>query len=148
MLIEQIKNDQVAARKASDKLAATLLTTLLGEANMVAKNAQRATPTDEEVLAVVRKFLKGILETQTVLSKSGADESDARMQTVRAEQVTLERYLPKQLHEDELMAIVTNAIANGTSADMPGLMAFLKANHAGAYDGKLASSVIKAAIAA
>lgn len=143
MLIEKIKTDQVEARKARNTLAATLLTTLLGEANMVAKNAQRDAPTDEEVQAVVKKFLKGNLETQAALSKGGPDYRAYQMSEAIAEQAILESYLPQQLSEEELRQIVIDTIANGTPNNMGALMGYLKSNYVGKYDGKIASAVIK-----
>jgi len=59
-LMEQIKTAQVTARKTGAQ-EASLLTTLLGEAAMVGKNANRET-TDQEVVAVVKKFVKNIDE--------------------------------------------------------------------------------------
>jgi uncharacterized protein YqeY len=146
MLIEQIKLDQIEARKARSMLKATLLTTLLGEANMVAKNAQRDTPSDEEVQAVVRKFLKGNLETQAVLRNSGKASNGARG-IAMAEQAILESYLPEQLSEDELKVIIRDAISGGVLPNVGNLMTFLKGFYAGHYDGKLASAVIKDALA-
>ncbi len=157
MLIEQIKNDQVEARKtrkARLTLAATLLTTLLGEANMVAKNAQRDTPTDEEVQAIVKKFLKGNVETQAIIHRAiEAQESHNpayishdmlnKLTAAQEEQKILESYLPRQLSHDELKRIVGTAIDQGASRNVGALMGLLKKNHAGKYDGNLASSVIK-----
>jgi uncharacterized protein len=145
MLIEQIKKDQVEARKERDTVAATLLTTLLGEANMVAKNAQRETPSDEEVLAVVKKFLKSNAELQQALQKV-ADDNDrkARFLVAARERAVLNSYMRKQLSETEIAQIVSAAIAAGTSRDIGSLMAFLKTNHAGEYDGKTASAVVRA----
>lgn len=154
MLIEKIKADQVEARKARNTVAATLLTTLLGEANMVAKNAQRDAPTDEETQAVLKKFLKGNAETQAVIQKS-IDAQDShnhayisadilsKLNLAKDEQKILESYLPQQLSESELIQIVSGAIAGGTALNVGALMGFLKANHAGKYDGKIASAAVK-----
>jgi uncharacterized protein YqeY len=156
-LINRIKTAQVEARKSRNTLAATLLTTLLGEANMVAKNAQREAPTDEEVTAVIKKFLKGNSETQAVLHKAAASQEDqhpayisadvlGKLAVAQEEQKILESYLPQQLSEGELIQIVSAAISAGTPGNMGALMGFLKANHAGKYDGKLASAAIKLAL--
>jgi uncharacterized protein YqeY len=157
-LIEKIKASQVEARKARNTLAATLLTTLLGEANMVAKNAQRDAPTDEETQAVVKKFLKGNAETQAIIQKAiCAQESHnhayisadilGKLTLAQEEQKILESYLPQQLSESDLIQIVSDALTNGAQKNVGALMGVLKANHAGKYDGKLASTVIKAALA-
>jgi uncharacterized protein YqeY len=157
-LIEKIKASQVEARKARNTLAATLLTTLLGEANMVAKNAQRDAPTDEEVQAVVKKFLKGNAETQAIIHKAVAAQEEhhpayisqeimSKLTVAQEEQKILEGYLPQQLSESELIQIVNTAIQAGTASNVGALMGFLKANHAGKYDGKIASAAVKTALA-
>ena len=129
-LIEEIKQKQIAARKAGSA-EASLLTTLLGEAAMVGKNAGRET-TDQEVVAVVKKFIKNIDETVSALSSRGQDAA-----SFLAERSILERFLPLQLTEHVLVNIAEN------HKSMPEFMKFLKENHAGQYDGKLASIVAK-----
>ena len=52
MLIENLKEDQLIARKNRDQIKATLLTTLIGEAEMVGKNTGNRSPFDEEVVSV------------------------------------------------------------------------------------------------
>jgi uncharacterized protein YqeY len=129
-LMEQIKTAQVTARKTGAQ-EASLLTTLLGEAAMVGKNANRET-TDQEVVAVVKKFVKNIDETITALTSRNQDASAFLM-----ERGVLEQYLPLQLTE-----LALQHIAKGQES-MPAFMKFLKENHAGQYDGKLASTVAK-----
>ena len=57
-LLAEIKAKQINARKARLSTA-TLLTTLIGEAEMVGKNQGREV-TDSEVLAMIKKFIKNI----------------------------------------------------------------------------------------
>jgi uncharacterized protein len=147
-LILQIRKDQIEARKAKNALAATLLTTVIGEAVMVAKNDQRENPTDAEVREVIAKFLKGIRDTQEALNKGNPVDVVERMAVVNAELIILESYMPKQLSETELSLIVAEAIANGTPKNMGALMGFLKTNYANQYEGKIAGQVVRAALAA
>ena len=129
-LMEQIKTRQIAARKAGDPQA-PLLTTLLGEAAMVGKNAGRET-TDQEVVAVVKKFMKNIDETITAL------QSRNQLFTQFAvEREILEQFLPQQLTESTLFAVAKS------QPNMPTFMKHLKENFAGQYDGKLASTIAK-----
>ncbi len=130
-LIAQIKEKQINARKSGSK-EASLLTTLLGEAAAVGKNAGNRETTDAEVVAVVKKFIKNIDETISALSSRNQDSS-----AFVAEKKVLEEFLPKQLSEDEL-----KKIAAGRSS-MPDFMKYLKEQFNGQYDGKLASSVAK-----
>jgi hypothetical protein len=126
-LIDKIRENQLAARKARDTIHASLLTTLLGEVGIVAKNAGRTDATDEEVIATVKKFVKN--------NESIPD--GVRNVTHDAELHILEEYLPKQLTRDELLAIKgTRGFANKGE-----WMKFLKDNYAGQYDGKIASEV-------
>ena len=130
-LMEQIKVKQVQARK-SGSIEASLLTTLLGEAAMVGKNAGRET-NDAEVVAVVKKFVKNIDETVSALTSRGQDAA-----TFVAERDVLEQFLPDQLSENALIEVAK------CQPNMPAFMKHLKENFAGKYDGKLASTVAKA----
>jgi uncharacterized protein YqeY len=129
-LMEQIKTAQVTARKTGAP-EASLLTTLLGEAAMVGKNANRET-TDQEVVAVVKKFVKNIDETITALTSRNQDAGAFLM-----ERGVLEQYLPMQLSENALLEVAK------CQESMPAFMKHLKENFAGQYDGKLASTVAK-----
>jgi len=131
-LMEQIKTKQVQARKSYCVAEASLLTTLLGEAAMVGKNAGRET-TDAEVVAVVKKFVKNIDETVTALTSRGQDAADFLV-----ERDILEQFLPVQLSENALIEVAK------CQPNMPAFMKHLKENFAGKYDGKLASQVAKA----
>lgn len=130
-LIEQIKEQQIAARKSGDSLA-SLYTTLLGEASIIGKNAGNRETTDQEVVAVVKKFIKNLDETIQALTSRGQDATP-----YAGERKALEAFLPLQLTELMLTHIAMK------QSSMPDFMKFLKENHAGQYDGKLASIVAK-----
>ena len=135
-LLARIKSDQLTARKAKQAVTASLLTTLIGEASMVGKNAGRET-TDAEVVATIRKFLKGVDESLRV----AGDYRDGEMVSVLWEEKTaLESYLPRQMDKSELKRVLTQF--NAENANKGVLMKFLKDNFAGQYDGKLAAQVV------
>lgn len=133
-LMDTLKVKQLEARKAGQTQAASLYTTLLGEAAMVGKNAGNRDTTDAEVVAVVQKFLKNIAETIQALTTRG-QPVDAQ----KAEQELLKVFLPQQLTELELVDLAKT----NQSLGMPGFMRMLKENYSGRYDGKLASQVAK-----
>ena len=136
-LMTLIKEKQIEARKSKVVVAAGLLTTLMGEAAMVGKNAGRET-TDAEVVAVVKKFIKNIDETLTAVGAAAASAATlAASATLLTERAILEQFLPLQLTELELQNLAEKHTA------MPEFMKFLKENHAGQYDGKMASAVAK-----
>jgi len=137
-LINTIKKDQVQARKDRNAGAATLLTTLLGEASMVGKNAGGRETTDDEVIAVVKKFIKNNNDTLAVIDNNSSGYGD-----IENENELLNRYLPTQLSEDELRDIIAPLAEGKTMRDMGSIMKELKTNYTGLYDGGVASSIIK-----
>lgn len=136
-LLEQIKSDQLQARILADKPKASILTTLIGESEMVGKNDGNRDTTDQEVIATIKKFIKNIDETIAVAGPT---------ETLVAEKDALQLYLPRQLTEPELRVTIGNIIVtqglSGSKA-MGQLMGELKKNHAGSYDGGLASKLAK-----
>lgn len=131
MLLKKIKADQLTARIAKDSIKTALLTTLIGDAEMVGKNAGRET-TDDEVVAVIKKFLKNNLEFQKHVTNDD----------LTTEQAILESYLPKQLTTGELIEIITNNFGDELKSKKGAIMKFLKENYAGLYDGATAAKVI------
>lgn len=141
MLIENLKEDQLIARKNRDQIKATLLTTLIGEAEMVGKNAGNRAPFDEEVVAVVKKFLKGINETIAVLTKSGQDATQ-----FEKEREILDSYLPTQLTKEKIIVMLDSAVVDGTLVEDKSFkgasMKWLKEHYSGQYDGRVAAEAI------
>lgn len=146
-LIEKIRADQLDARKAlrnetvTSRVRADLLTTLIGEAEAVGKNEGRA-PTDAEVVAMIKKFLKSARETMVALVKSNSpctqiNEVDRTIEI-------LEEYLPSQMSEQDLADFFNSCSIAEPALNMGGAMALLKQRRPGLYDGKMASTVARA----
>lgn len=149
-LIDQIKAEQLAARKDKNALAAALLTTLIGEATAIGKNDGNREVTDSEVVAVVKKFIKGIDETMSAMTNASNNDGSAdRYVNLMHEKEILNRFLPVQLSELDLQKIVgtlAQALPERNPRQMGVLMKQLKEKHEGQYDGALASKVIKAVL--
>lgn len=119
----------IQAKRDKDTLKSSLLVTLLAEAERVGKDAGNRMSTDEEVSAVIKKFIKNMDETLKFTSS----------ENILREKEILLGYLPKQLTKEELETII-KASALTT---VPEVMKFLKQNHAGVFDGKMASDITK-----
>lgn len=139
-LFETIKQDQLSARKAQMGERAALLTTLIGEAGMVGKNAGNREPTDAEVIKVIESFVKNI-NSNLELFTSGSPPHNSAI----VEKSILEKYLPTKYTEEELLLIISGYVLS-LGCDMGKIMAGLKKDHAGNYDGALASKLVKKAI--
>lgn len=147
-LLEKIRADALAARKAKDTSASVLIT-LIGEIDTKAKSFSPAREmTDDEVVAVIKKFLKGINETLGVLTPAvgSAEAMKSQVDKAVAERDALEGYLPKQMTDAEIRNFAASRIADGANLGM--VMGALKAEHSGQYDGKLASGIVRELIAA
>ena len=139
-LLHKIKDDSLTARKDRDVIKSALLTTLYSEAAMVGKNNGNNETTDAEVIAVVKKFIKGNDEViQNVTDQ-------ARHEIALHEKALLLAYLPKQLSDDELRVIVGALVETLTDRSIKQtgkIVAELKAKYSGQYDGAAASKIIK-----
>jgi uncharacterized protein YqeY len=145
MLIEKLRGDMIAARKGDDAVAKSLMVTLYSEAAMVGKNKRNGDTTDEEAIAVIKKFAANAEETRRLLDERGQDTS------VQAREIRiLEGYLPSQLDRAGLDAVIRMIIHDmkleGPKA-MGSVMAELKRGYSGRYDGKMASDLTKVALA-
>lgn len=146
-LLQTIKTAQLEARKSRNSVKARVLTTLIGEAEMVGKNDGNRESTDAEVMAVIKKFVKNLDETIRV---AGDYRDGDRVDAAWAEKTVLQAFLPKQLSEDELRVTMQELIMqNGLSGPkaMGVLMKELKAGYEGLYDGASASKLAKELLA-
>lgn len=132
-LIDQIKLDQVSARKSGDKFKATLLTTLYSESANVGFNDGKRQTTDEEVISVIKKFIKNIDEC----IKQCNEQTSTHY--INEKEILLE-YLPKQMSEDELKLIL-NQLIDIHHGSKSHVMKALKDMCGGKYNGKLASDL-------
>lgn len=126
-IFEIIKYDSLVARKNKSPNA-TLLVTVMADAQTIAKNENREV-TDQDCIAVIKKHIKGL------------DEMIATANCMKStvEKIVLTSYLPSQLSESQMREIIAY---KGLSA-VPDVMKFFKENYPGQYDGKLLSQVAK-----
>lgn len=154
-LLDQLKADQLAARKLNDRLKADVLTTLIGEATQITTEEFKrgvTEVTDDKVVATVAKFVKNTkltlenLATERArLAEAGGDASkvDERIKAAETELAILSSYGPKQMTEAELRAAIDAFKAKTPDANVGAIMAHLRTNFGGQYDGKAASALAK-----
>lgn len=96
-----------------------------------------------EIATLVVRESKKREEAEDFARKAGREDLVAQNE---AERVILARYLPTMLALEEVTALVTAWIADGVTTMGP-LMARLKERHAGQYDGKVASEIVRKLLA-
>lgn len=140
-LLDLIKANQLAARKARDAEAASILTTLIGEAETIGKNANRRVK-DIEVVSLIKKFIDNIDFTLSKVTEG--------REKYLVEKELLSTFLPVQLSRDRLTQIISDIkteVNASSPKDMGKIMSVLKARHEGHYDGKMAAEIMKAKLA-
>ncbi len=145
-LLQRIKSEQLQARKAKDYIIISVLTTLIGDAEMVGKNNGNRESTDSEVLATIKKFIINNKETLNILFDQKHDVPADQILKLRKELDILTSFLPPQLSADSLTEVIDQLITTLQAAnikDMGKVMKNLKEKYDGQYDGTIASNLIK-----
>jgi len=107
----QLQADMRAAMKARDELAtSTLRMALSAIRNAEVAGAEARELTDDQVIGVLTKEAKKRREAADAFAAAGRAESAEKE---RAEGEVLARYLPVQLSDDDVAAIVAGALAEG-----------------------------------
>lgn len=130
-LIEQLRADLTTARKERDRLRTTTLTTFLSEVKNREIDQRRAV-SDEDV--------RGLLTTAIKRRREAAEQMRAGNRAELAEKeeheaALLQGYLPPALGEDEVRAMVRQAIDAGAN-DVGGVMKAVMPRTRGRFDGK------------
>ena len=142
-LKDVLTTDMRAALKARDEMTTSTLRMALaaiGNAEVAGKAKRELS--DDEILAVLTREAKKRREAATAFGDAGRAEQAAKE---IAEGEVLDRYLPKQLSDDDLAEIVSGALSSGSftgKAQMGPAMKAAQAAVAGrAEGGRVAAEV-------
>jgi uncharacterized protein YqeY len=149
MIRDDIKTGLVTAMKGGDR-AATGTIRLMQSAikNRDIELRTGTPPADDDLMVteVLQKMIKQRRESADLYRKGNREELAA---TEESEIAVIERFLPKQMSDDEATAAIQAIIAEtGASGmkDMGKVMSAVKASLAGQVDPARASSMVKAAL--
>lgn len=146
-IIQNIIKEQISARKNQEGIKSSILTTLIGESQTIAKNLNQDAILDEDITKLITKFIKNMNETIQILQGKNDQKSLDTLTLINTEKDILSQFLPSQdlMSESMLRVTVLNIINTNkyNSKDMGKVMAELKLNHANKYDPKTTSELIK-----
>jgi uncharacterized protein len=137
-LKERIRADLNAARRERDKLRTTVLTTFLAEIRNKEIDVGHELG-DEEVQGVATSAIKRRREAAEQMRAGGREEL---AQKEDQEAVLLQGYLPAQLGEDEVRALVRDAIAVG-ARDLGSVMKQVMPKAKGRFDGRELNRIVR-----
>jgi uncharacterized protein len=142
-VIDRVKADTAAAMKAGDRARVGALRLIASELQKAAKEAPNGALGEAEEAAVLQRERKRRLEAAEAYSEAGRDDLE-RAERLEAE--IIEQYLPQQLSDDELHAIIGDAVAE-VGADSPKemgkVMSLVMPKLQGRADGKRVSALVK-----
>lgn len=146
MLRENLQNALKEAMKAKDMATVSAIRLIIAgqkEKDVIARSKGLAAASDADLLAMMQTMIKQRNESAKIYNEGGRPELAAKEE---AEITVIERFMPKQLSEEETKTAITAAIAKTGAAgmkDMGKVMAELKASYAGQLDMGKVSALIK-----
>ncbi|WP_327678539.1 GatB/YqeY domain-containing protein [Kitasatospora sp. NBC_00458] len=144
----QLQEDLTAAIRDRDELrSSTIRLTLSAVTSEEVAGKEKRELSDAEVLKVIGREAKKRREAAEAFDTAGRTEQAARE---RAEGELLAGYLPKQLSDEDLAAIVAAAVAESGAAGPQGMgavMKLVKPKVDGLAEGGRVAAAVKAALA-
>jgi uncharacterized protein YqeY len=140
-IADTVKQDLTVAMKAGEKDRVGALRLVLSELQKAAKDG------NDDEQAILRRERKRRLESATAFREAGRVEL---AEGEESEAAVIQAYLPAELGDDELKAIVADAVAEtGASSpkDMGGVMKVAMDKTGGRADGKRVSALVREALA-
>jgi uncharacterized protein len=149
MIRDDLKAATIAAMKGGDKETTgtlRLVAAAIKNRDIELRTSDKVPDDDQMVTEVLQKMIKQRRESAEAYRKGGRED---RAEVEEAEIATIERFLPRQMSDEEARAAVEAIIAEtGASSikDMGRVMAEVKSRYAGELEPARASALVKAAL--
>jgi uncharacterized protein YqeY len=149
MIRDDIKAATIAAMKGGDKESVgtlRLISAAIKNRDIELRTSSQTPDDDLLVTEVLQKMIKQRRESAEAYRGGGRND---RAEIEEAEIAVIERFLPKQMSDEEARAAIQAIIADtGASSikDMGRVMAEVKSRHAGSIEPARASALVKAAL--
>ncbi|MEI7540773.1 MAG: GatB/YqeY domain-containing protein [Actinomycetes bacterium] len=144
---EQLKKDLTEAIRSRDEITSgTIRMVLTAITNEEVAGKEARVLSDDEVITVLSREGKKRREAAEAFENAGRTDKAA---LEKSEGEVIVKYLPAQLSEADIAAIIAEAIASTGAAgpaDMGKVMGAVKPKIAGKADGGLVSALVKAAL--
>ncbi|MFI6906639.1 GatB/YqeY domain-containing protein [Nonomuraea sp. NPDC050394] len=144
-LKDKLKADLTASMKAKDEVRLRTIRMVLAAVNVEEVSGKQARElSDDEIVKVLTKEAKKRREAAEAFGNAGRA---AQAQAELDEQAVLEEYLPAQLSDEELNALVDAAIAESGATDpkaMGAVMKVLNPKVAGRAEGGRVAAAVRA----
>ena len=145
-LTDQINNDIKTAMKGKDKVSLEALRAIKAALLMAATEKGAGDTSEAAEMKMLQKLVKQRKDAASIFSEQGREDL---AEPELAQISIIEKYLPAQLSEEDVKAIVAEVVkATGASsmADMGKVMGMVNQKTAGQADGKMVADLVKKAL--
>lgn len=142
-LKKQLLTDLKAAMKAKDKVRKSTITLIRAAILQEEKDKQIDDLEDSDIEAIISKQYKQRKDSLKEFEKAGRDDL---IEQTKAEMAIIEDYLPKQLSQEEIGAIVEDTIQEigaESMKDMGKVMKAIMPKVKGKADGKVVNQIVR-----
>ncbi|RAU06556.1 hypothetical protein DEJ53_08055 [Weissella confusa] len=141
-LLEQLTNDMKEAMKAKDKVTLGVVRMVKSSVSNEQIKLGHDLTADEELAVLSREMKQRVEELE---SYKDADREDLA-EEIQGQIDVLKRYMPEQMSEEEVVAVVKETIAEvaaSSKADLGKVMGALMPKVKGKADGKLVNQTVQ-----
>lgn len=145
-LTDEINNDIKTAMKAKDKPSLEALRAIKAALLLAATDKGAGESSEAAEVKMLQKMVKQRKDAAQIFKDQGRDDL---AETELAQVAIIEKYLPAQLTEEEVQAIVNEVVAQtgaSSMADMGKVMGMVNQKVSGQAEGKLVASLVKKAL--
>ena len=138
MLVQQLKDANIAALRNHDATARGILSVILNKVKLaeIDRRAEGKELVDADVVAILQKTVKELTEEREAFVKANRPENVATLSTQIA---FVEGFLPKMMSEEEIRAEIDKLEDKSVGS----VMKHFKTNFAGKVDMRLVQTVLK-----
>ncbi|MBQ7995188.1 MAG: GatB/YqeY domain-containing protein [Bacilli bacterium] len=137
MLIDEIKKANIEAMKARDVDARSAYSIVMSRYTELKTNGSGKEVGDQEVVSIILKFEKELLEEGEGYKKAGRE---AQYSSILRQIEALKPFKPQMMSEEE----IRNIISSLEDKSMPSIMKYFKANYNGKCDMSLVNKIARA----
>lgn len=138
MTLEEFKKAKIEKMKNHDKDGVNALNVLINKIMLatIEKRAQGNELTEADVVSLLQKTEKELLEEKESFEKAGRQEN---VDSLNNQIKTIQEYMPKLLSKEEVKTIILSL----TDRSVPAVMRHFKTEYAGKCDMRVVNEVLK-----
>ena len=140
MNIDFFKKEKVAKMKEKDKDAVSALNVVINKIMLssIEKRAKGEELSDGDILSILQKTEKELIEEKSGYEKAGANYAD-NVKSLENQIATVKSYLPKMMSKEEIKEVILSL----EDKSVPSVMRHFKANYNGKCDMKEVNEVLR-----